>query len=257
MNTYCVGCGTRTVSSVYTLRIWCSKQCMDRTKRQEVPAIVREMQPCMTCGALFTPPKQGHQVHCSVRCRRDAETEMARQRRMGTPIGPRPCASCGVEFLPNRRGAVQKYCTVECRTEFLLARDRNRRGRPTPEPRDCLVCGKAFVPKADMFRGAKVVVCSGSCHTRVSVGTKRAARYTDQVERIFPMVVMERDHWTCGICGKPIDPAAPYPSSRYRSIDHIIPPAQGGTHLYANVQAAHFGCNVAKGNEIGANYMTG
>lgn len=250
----CDGCGVE-VNAFSLGRVWCTRECMAQARER---VLARVPQTCATCGASFMPPKRGVKDHCSVRCRRTNENRLSRERREGVGgVDARSCAACGTDFLPNRRGAVQKYCTVDCRSAFLAARERSRRRRPTPEPRDCLVCGKAFVPSCDMFGGVRKVVCSQNCHTRVAVGVKRARKWTAEVEKIYPMVVMERDDWTCGICGMRIDPDAPFPSSRYRSIDHIVPPSQGGTHLYSNVQAAHFGCNVAKGNEVGAEYMTG
>jgi 5-methylcytosine-specific restriction endonuclease McrA len=36
------------------------------------------------------------------------------------------------------------------------------------------------------------------------------------------------------------------------TIDHILPLARGGTHEPSNVQAAHFGCNAAKGARVPA-----
>lgn len=50
-------------------------------------------------------------------------------------------------------------------------------------------------------------------------------------------------HWggKCGICGDPV-------SLETFTIDHIVPLARGGPHLFSNLQPAHFACNSKKGN---------
>ena len=62
--------------------------------------------------------------------------------------------------------------------------------------------------------------------------------------------IFERDNWTCQLCQEPIDPELRFPDSGFASIDHIIPISLGGDDTPANVQAAHFGCNSAKGNRV-------
>jgi 5-methylcytosine-specific restriction endonuclease McrA len=61
-----------------------------------------------------------------------------------------------------------------------------------------------------------------------------------------------RDHNRCGICRKPIrakkGPMRP-------SIDHIIPLARGGTHELANLQAAHYRCNLSKNDRGGGEQL--
>jgi 5-methylcytosine-specific restriction endonuclease McrA len=67
------------------------------------------------------------------------------------------------------------------------------------------------------------------------------------VERIDPMAVFARDQWMCGICGMLIERMLRGPNPHAPSLDHIVPLILGGRHEYANVQAAHLGCNVRKG----------
>ena len=62
--------------------------------------------------------------------------------------------------------------------------------------------------------------------------------------------IFERDGWVCQLCQEPIDPELQYPESGYASIDHILPVSHGGDDTPDNVQAAHFGCNVSKGNRV-------
>lgn len=59
------------------------------------------------------------------------------------------------------------------------------------------------------------------------------------VERIEPLVVLERDDGACGICGGDVDPFDFH-------VDHVVALAAGGAHAYWNVQASHPDCNVRK-----------
>lgn len=58
--------------------------------------------------------------------------------------------------------------------------------------------------------------------------------------------VMERDNWTCQLCGKPIDQTVKAPHRMSASLDHVVPLIEGGDHTWANTQASHFGCNARK-----------
>lgn len=77
-------------------------------------------------------------------------------------------------------------------------------------------------------------------------------------EDIDPLVVFERDHWLCGICGNPINRRLRYPAWKCATIDHVVPICQalaGGwpihlIHTYENVQAAHRRCNELKSGSL-------
>lgn len=62
--------------------------------------------------------------------------------------------------------------------------------------------------------------------------------------------IFERDGWECQLCGGPIDKNLRFPDSGVVSIDHIVPLSLGGDDTPANVQTAHLGCNVGKGNRV-------
>lgn len=73
------------------------------------------------------------------------------------------------------------------------------------------------------------------------------------IEFVERLKVFERDDWVCGICGEPIPKdltREQYLDPRYGVMDHIIPLGKGGTHEYANVQAAHRRCNDLKWTRI-------
>lgn len=59
----------------------------------------------------------------------------------------------------------------------------------------------------------------------------------------------DRDRWVCGICQdqeRPVNPRADAPRALSKSIDHVIPLADGGAHARANVRIAHLWCNLEK-----------
>ncbi|OPC85354.1 hypothetical protein B4N89_27845 [Embleya scabrispora] len=76
--------------------------------------------------------------------------------------------------------------------------------------------------------------------------TLKAAR----VEVFEPREIFERDAWTCGICGEPVDPAIAWPSGRSASLDHVIPLSGGGEHSRRNTRCTHLACNLAKGSRL-------
>jgi len=51
------------------------------------------------------------------------------------------------------------------------------------------------------------------------------------------LLILERDNWTCYLCGKKAD-----------QVDHLVPPSAGGTDSPQNLAAACLRCNDSKGN---------
>lgn len=55
--------------------------------------------------------------------------------------------------------------------------------------------------------------------------------------------VIERDGLVCGLCGDPV-------ALEDVHIDHVQPRSLGGSNELENLQVAHSGCNMSKGNRI-------
>jgi hypothetical protein len=70
---------------------------------------------------------------------------------------------------------------------------------------------------------------------------KTGAKY----QAINPDKVAVRDNWHCGLCNGEI--VGFYPNKLGMSVDHIVPLAIGGDHVYDNVRAAHWICNINRG----------
>lgn len=77
---------------------------------------------------------------------------------------------------------------------------------------------------------------------------RRAAQFGVRYEYINKKTVFSRCGWMCGLCGLPMDPTVRWPDPRAATLDHIIPIARGGDHVYGNVQGAHYACNLKKGD---------
>lgn len=58
-------------------------------------------------------------------------------------------------------------------------------------------------------------------------------------------LVVDRHGLICGLCRRPISPG-------YLHIDHVVPFSKGGRTVLENLQPAHRGCNIAKGNRCDA-----
>lgn len=193
--------------------------------------------------------------------------------------GPKVCRFCGVEF--RARGLA--FACVECREQrrpfrlevslwFVCAECRalrrrtgvsdvrrfcsracDARSRRRPEvirvwtAGACPRCGENFVALA--WTGSRY--CSSVCGKRAERETRQIRRRGAQTsERVYRRKVFERDNWTCRLCLKPVDRDATVPESLAPTVDHILPLALGGLHVYANVQCAHFLCNSRKSQHV-------
>lgn len=113
----------------------------------------------------------------------------------------------------------------------------------------CRICSRPF---ADLYGS---VTCSDACQAAARLDRKREAKHRRRALKrdafISPVnrrATYERDDWTCQLCGDLTDRTASVPDPLAPTLDHIIALANGGTHEPANVQTAHFMCNVRKGD---------
>ena len=85
-------------------------------------------------------------------------------------------------------------------------------------------------------------------YKRKARAKRRAERKGSTGQAIDPIAILDRDGWKCQLCGKDtprelrgsLDDSAP-------EVDHIIPYAAGGTHVWGNLQCACRRCNHLKG----------
>lgn len=114
------------------------------------------------------------------------------------------------------------------------------------------VCGRHPVPRlwtpAYIERAARLDRASraaGSYAARMRTMGRQPV-----IERFDPQEIFDRDQWVCQICRTAVDPALRWPQMRTATLDHRVPLAAGGTHTPANVQLAHWACNLRKRNTL-------
>lgn len=138
----------------------------------------------------------------------------------------------------------------------------------------CTVCGKSF-SIADYTEdcGLKQIqhnpsYCSHACKRKATNKARkmspsgrtgsyyvRARKYgVEYIPGITLKKVVARDGLRCAICGGMCDwndhTWSEYSGPLHPSIDHIIPMAKGGPHIWENVQVAHVMCNSEKGDKV-------
>jgi len=171
------------------------------------------------------------------------------------------CARCGALVGAHRNKTstiVSKFCSRLCRY-------------PTPEPRAlrpprmskkvyryCVICLKPqygnrwnavrdMACKAHSYKVSGIVRKAASPwagvpqleRKRSNAHVRRLRIRSGLTERISRLRVTERDGWKCHICNRKV-------TERNWSLDHLVPIAAGGAHLYNNVALAHRPCNTRR-----------
>ena len=151
------------------------------------------------------------------------------------------CKQCGKSFFAWNNST--QYCSEECKNKW-----KEEHALPIRIYfHECQQCGKRFVSpqKNRKFCSNKCQIKSYDKKHEIRRRTRKKdngnADYTISLEKLF-----RRDHGICAICGLPVDMDSNPNSNEYGSIDHIIPLAKGGKHVWENVQLAHRMCNSIK-----------
>lgn len=250
----------------------CSKRIRERQKLNGIEIIMPDQKKCGHCGETKSASEFSRQKDrpngltgwCKA-CR----SKKAKEVRDAQPKQPHEkilnglyCKVCGTELVD----AQKNICSDrECRLE-----DNRRRSylhdsaKKVLRERKCKECGGQFTPE---YGNQRRIFCSQRCLDRWNDRQRdrggdlngRARKHFKKLYgTVMPLMyqyinwrkVLERDNWVCGICGKPIDESKKCPDDDSPSVDHIVPLARGGAHVYANVQAAHFKCNWNKGDGV-------
>lgn len=231
---------------------YCTQECQWASMRDRVECT------CKQCGKQFTA-KKDRTTFCSRKCAFAFKSLNSTGSTRGIePIIVSRCAVCG-SYLSDFRAST---CGDECYKERERQRARELAlAKHNAKPRKCKCCKKVFTPE---YGDKRKDFCSRECgkkHNRRGRVKSFNGRARKQLRRMYgdvlPMMyesisrvaVLERDNWTCGICGQPIDRNAKAPHPLSPSVDHVIALASGGSHTYDNVQAAHFECNWRKGTK--------
>jgi hypothetical protein len=222
---------------------------------------------CLGCGNVFPIWRTGGMSFCSRVCSgRDiytaqqaidrVKTSRRKQNRVSRQVAkaarhvvldvPTTCMECGGQFI--RRQREQKFCSRRC-GEITTGKGQ----RPNRFlPRSCKECAKTFTPEYGTWLRSFCSTRCGRKHARrVQEATRRARIRSLPYENVDPIAVLQRDGWTCGICG--VDTPRALRGTYARNapeMDHIIPLSAGGPHTYDNTQCACRSCNGAKGGAI-------
>ena len=192
---------------------------------------------CQVCGEVFLAHNHG-QKSCSYEC-----GGILRERNLPRPICA--CERCGQPF--QRENPKQRFCSLSCR--------RKRR--------QCKLCEKwldshhknAQFCSIECFYGfqrATSLAAPNAVQPKHGSYRERAVYFGVAYEPIWHagrLAIFERDRWICQICGRRTPkklmgkraPNAP-------ELDHRIPMAAGGGHIWENLQCACHKCNLSKGS---------
>lgn len=202
-------------------------RCAPCARRREIAQTnakprVQYSRTCEYCTAPFTT--------CTKRarfCSQPCAGRGGRQR----PV-ERACPACGQDFVGWGIGC-SRACTAWIRCHPGVA-------RPTE-------CGNCAGPISGRTAGS--LYCSRACAGTVMAKRRRAAVRGRPVERVVPRDIFTRDGWTCHLCLQSIDRTQTGRQPLAPSLDHLIPIAHPDYpgHIAANLAAAHWRCNVAKG----------
>lgn len=247
-------------------RLECSRQAADerRAQRRPQPSAHGRRAPrvCLVCNATYRPTDPAQRTcsrACGVAMRaavlrsvvcRECDTEFSvrtggyLRRRCEACSAPAPrmrtCRHCAAVYPANAAGARVKYCSLVCAATAHRARDLVRYGT-TPERVDqCRRCG------------GKVALRRRACDLclRESIAAarrRRKARLRNAQSEPYTLTeIAVRDRRMCGLCRKRVAMLKSVPHPKAPTIDHIVPLADGGDDLRANVQLAHFMCNSRK-----------
>lgn len=257
----CLYCGKEFVAKQKN-RKWCSVRCHDivyrmskgiKTNTNATPYI----KICTECGKEFETFRDAT-VTCSHEC------SMKRKRSHKEKI-TKKCVICGVEFETNNESLKtcgSKDCIYENKKKSSRIRNYRERERKKIErkwykafhtvERECKVCGTLFY----CLDKEPNVTCSKECSKKWA-SSKKEKRINKEnlvdaditLEKLF-----KRDNGVCYLCGGNCDfsdhryeNGNHYTGDNYPTIEHVVPLALGGKHMWENVRLAHFKCNVAKG----------
>jgi len=160
-------------------------------------------------------------------------------------FGWRDCVVCGKKFVAT--WIDHACCGNECAKVKADQTKREQAGQLSDVIKTCARCGSQFRQRIHKTQQIYCEDCL-AFKDRDKCRRRRAAARSVAAERINDYEVFERDNWTCKLCNKPIDKSAKWPEAESASIDHIVPLSKGGAHTLNNVQSAHLGCNMVKGN---------
>jgi hypothetical protein len=238
------------------LSAYCSPDCkrlslLARTRGKRVYGPRLRTGHCNGCSSRFESMTKSHGDeafrYCSRECHHGALVRVANERaalrRMAKAWAPKPNPIVVAEVQALRRIARRKWRPrlhrLQCRDCQCLVIASDRRVKLC---RDCVIAIRRANNKAN-----KGSACQKRSK-RIYKARRRALERGAKADRIDPIAVFRRDKWRCKLCGVKTpqelrgtyEPNAP-------ELDHVQSLADGGEHIWANVQCACRQCNIEKG----------
>ena len=243
----CKNCG-KEFAGLRTTKQYCSDAC--RKSYGKTHGNEKYTYTCLNCGKTYQAKQKDRDKYCSRECAYEHKTRAKTEKKKNI------CLICGKEF--GGRGG-KKYCSDECFKKMKRIKAYER----SAVKRKCKWCGITFKPQ---YKAGTYTYCCEE-HKRLADKQNRKSMNIERkhgVSLIKRQAVFERDNFTCKICGKPIKMDKSHtlggknPHPLAPSIDHIVPVSiakqlgwsKERLHAVENLQAAHFVCNVARGNKM-------
>jgi hypothetical protein len=180
---------------------------------------------CQWCGVQYADGTKAGRAYCSSACQLMNSEQRKAARRL-LKLGSRSCTECGAT-IPVEYRADSTKCSVACQQAAWYTSHAE-------------MVGKRQMEWKRTHRDA----------VRDSGHRRRAKARGNEAEWIDAVLLWHRDEGLCWICSRPVDPNLTYPDMMSKSIDHVIPIARGGGHVWTNVAIAHLRCNVAKSAKV-------
>ena len=210
---------------------------------------------CPICGKMFKPymDRGKEKKYCSMGC-----TKLSKWIGKSCGVFFITCRICGKVSTRRVANSADICSSDECRKEYARRIERERGKREfenSAKPRRCKECGNVFVPE---YGSKRRVFCSEDC------AYENRKMHKGKVSKAKRNRVFKRDKYTCKLCGKKLrmDKQDTFgtgkPHMLAPTIDHIVPSSTAEEmgwssreiHKESNLQAAHFICNVKKGNYL-------
>lgn len=229
-------------------RIFCSVRCS--TRRNGRP---RKGRTCEICDTTYDATWSGQRT-CSRACGLQLGTRRGplpkpRPIKPPPPVHQGDCPQCGSRFTYTGQGR-RTYCGRVCKRAAALerrraTRDWGNRRRCTPLPTPCTDCSTAIVqpPRRKCDTCLRVTRKARKQRDR---RRRRALKHGAISEPYTLTYIAKRDRLRCGLCHAKVNVRLVVPHPKAPTVDHIVPLASGGDDTKANVQLAHFQCNVTK-----------
>lgn len=211
-----------------------------------------------TCGTTIDRGSAGQRRYCDP-CRvqlnrlknerwRRAHGGKARLVRQPKPVKPlrvpkpvRVCERCDTAFIQRSASNPGRFCSTSCAAQSRAERVRTVIGRGD---RQCKACDTPF----DSPRVSQKF-CGKGCY-RYWHGQSDPSERRPKVQDAVRRAVFEDDGWVCYLCSGDIDRDVQAPHPRSATIEHVKPWAMGGTNARENLRAAHWQCNLEKGDSL-------